>query len=256
MARSALFPAVALGALVLSGLACIDSPPPTVRPTEYQAQDLSGLSFANKNLSGADFSNKTLYGVDFSGADLRQADFSGARLSDSDFRHSLIAGTNFSNAEMFDVKLEQLCGFGEAKWTGAQLDAKWETVRQLYQSGREATLPRPLPSLSAVCWKDIDLSGVDFGGGSLTESVFTGTVRLEDASFAGADLTRVSLAGLSVSTADFTGAITFGMDVRHANLEDAVITDAQLNVAVLGCTRMPGGGIYRIEDCGEAMPPD
>jgi len=256
MTRSIFRPALALGALVLSNLACIDSPPPTVRPTEYQAQDLSGTSFEGDNLSGADFSNKTLYGVDFSGADLRGADFSRARLSDSDFRGARIDGANFSNAEMFEVRLEQVCDIGGADWTGTQLDAKWETVQQLYQKGKEASLPVPLPSLTAVCWQDVDLSGVNFGGSNMTYSVFTGTVNLSGTSFVGADLTGASVAGLSVATADFSGASTFGMDVRHANLEDAILSEAQLEIAVLGCTRMPGGGILLIEDCGGSMPPD
>ena len=166
MARRLSHSLLAFGALVLSTLGCIDSPPPTVSPTEYSDQDLSGLSFRGRNLAGTDFSNKTLYGVDFSGADLRGANFVGARLSDSDFRNALIDEADFSNAEMFEVKLEQNCDFGRANWTGTQLDVKWETVRQLYQSGKHASLPVPLPSLAAVCWKDVDLSGVDFGGSS------------------------------------------------------------------------------------------
>jgi uncharacterized protein YjbI with pentapeptide repeats len=192
----------------------------------------------------ADLTGKDLSGLDLSGVDFKSADLSRSRL----------AGTNFTRAAMFGVKLSGAVA-REANFTDAVLDVAVLRGTDLTSATLRGT------SLYATILIGADLTGADLTGArvigalanaKLVRATLTdarlgadrsnqpmGLMRtdLTDADLSGATLTRADLRKTNLARANLTGADVTGADVTGANLNGTILRQVRGRDKLVGLDR-------------------
>lgn len=199
--------------------------------------DLSGLDFKKANLTGAD-----LYGTDLAGANLAGVDLSYTRLD----RATLIR-TDFSGADLSEATILRPTTYSDTRIDRSET-AKFE--------GAKMIRTRIFARLEGASFRSADLTEADFSplsSGANTIAVlpyvslsgadFTGAIlkqanlqqsQLDFAVFRNADLRGADLRATNLTGADFTGADISGADFAGASMEGAILSGAKGQNAAKG----------------------
>lgn len=163
------------------------------RPADLRGADLRGTDLSGLDLRGADLTGANLAGMDLSGLDLRGARMDGASLEGADLTNARLDGVSAQGANLSGARLINT-GLDGADFTQARFDGAF--------IGKEA------PGEGLAISADRMLVAKD--------------LKLEGASFKGAELQSVGLANAKAAGADFSGAVAdylvFG---RGSNLSGA-----------------------------------
>jgi uncharacterized protein YjbI with pentapeptide repeats len=201
--------------------------------------DLSNKDLSGLDLSGLDFKKARLDGVNFYGADLTGANLSGASLKSARLDRATLIDTNLSGADLSGASLLRPNVFEDMSPAGQSgLTFAGARMVRANLNGR----------FDGVNFSHADLTAANFGPRdpreevlispmmSLSAANFTGALlvgadlgmnRLENAKFTGADLTRANLRGARLGGADFSGAIFDGADLTGATMPDANLRTAR-----------------------------
>ncbi len=244
----------------------------------FQKVNLEGVNFSGADLFDANFQYANLRGADFTGANLEYANFLNADLTDALLDEKwekimpiLISG-NGQGAQLQGYDLhhvdfqsvffwEGYCDFAIADWyetfifnlseanlEGASLD--WS---MLYHVNLESANLRNA-SLENAYLERANLQKVNLELANLQTANFSFS-NLTMANLSGANLTEANFWFANLQNADLRQAILEKTNLQYADMTGALITDSkQLQNAILGCTRLPDGSVYKVEECEGQTP--
>lgn len=232
--------------------------------------DLAGLDLSGLNLRAADFSGAMLEGVQFKGSQLGGSIFDQALMAGADFSEADLAGArlvqvsaataNFSKARLHEADLSK------SDFTGGNFEAAHLQRAVLqgasFDQSKMAGLQAAGCDAAQANFEEAVLDGADFSGAMLERTRFNGST-LAQARFDNARCPQAEFYGVQAGQANFTGAelrasradatslfdgATFaraglqraawdGVSIRQANLEQAVLDDADFSRAQAGGAR-------------------
>lgn len=226
--------------------------------------DLRGISMFRLNLDHINFRGSDLRDSDLTGASLRGADLSGA-----DLNGALLYGTVFDESTVVDAKWFAIwtianggstdlvlvgVDFGGAQLRGvnlarAQLDRSDLSAVDLSEANlAQASIENA--NLTGANLRDADLSGANLTASLMVEAELSGAnlagaslrfARLSNSSLSRAVLAGADLRGANLMFADLRSADLSGADLRGANLRGALVTQEQLDLAIIDVTTvLPG----------------
>ncbi|WP_437971052.1 DUF2169 domain-containing protein [Sorangium sp. So ce260] len=189
---------------------------------EVIAGHRAGESFAGRDLTGADLSHLDLSGIDLEGALLEAAVLTGTRLCGANIAGAVLARANLLGADLTGANL------AGANFGGANLS--------------DVKMGGGLDLTGAVLAK-AKLSGADLTGARLSDA------DLSEATFDGADFSRVTARNLVLINADLSGAQLSGADLEQctfieANVEGVDFRGANLRASVF-ITGKGDGAVFR-----------
>ena len=242
-----------------------------LRHVDLSGSDLTGADLSYADLDGTDLSGAVLAGaslavaniwsldllrdvyrvraVNLRGADLRGADLRGAFLNGADLRGADLSHTVLDDVRPVPERSEITGRLGAVEISLEGADLRGADLRNSYFIMR--TIGADLRGImvdGAELWfhgtEDMNLSGVDFGGGSILGSLIganlsganlTGVKQLTRL-MAGANLSNADLSRLNLRGANFTDANLQNASLAHANLDGANFKNANLDGADLSGT--------------------
>jgi uncharacterized protein YjbI with pentapeptide repeats len=239
-----------------------------------EGNDLSGRSMAGEDLRGALLPNANLTRTDLTKANLEDAllahgilsdtRFEGAKLARANLGSALVDGARFDGADLTKAVLARAklasASFRDANLTAIDLleavlgavDFEGATMPALsFLRGQDLSRCRfARARLHKANFLVVKLDGVDFSEAILELVTFV-TVSANDASFRGADLTKVhAVSGCSFRNACFDGANLTRAFLRGADLRGASFVGANLTGADLSECNLTGAKLSRVSARG------
>jgi uncharacterized protein YjbI with pentapeptide repeats len=228
---------------------------------DLSGADLAGADMSGGNLFGAVLTNANLSGAKLTGTDLLSADLTDANLTAARMMQAMLSGTTMTGATLTGVSSGLISG------TPASLPTGWMLANN-YLVGPGANLQ--FAGLSGADLTNADLSNADLTNAKLAQVTLTGAnlagatltgvtsggisgtpAALPDnwsvrvgflfgpgadvtmAALGNADLSGLTLTGITIDTADLTGANLSNTDLTGATLRELKLNGANLTGATL-----------------------
>jgi uncharacterized protein YjbI with pentapeptide repeats len=219
-----------VSALLMAVLACSE-PDRRIDPTLLAPMNLSKQDLSYKNMAETDFSGKNMQGVNMTGSEIIGANFTNTDLRSADLSDGIAYNAIFHGTDLRGAKLDRLCFLGAA-WTDAKLDPHWSEIVALLAEGSMITKDLAGLDLSGVCLVGYELKGLN----------------LHKADLSKAQLARTNFAGTNLQEVNLTEARLGNTYLLDATLKGAIVTEGQLEQAVLCRTVLPNGQVSN-RDC-------
>ena len=179
----------------------------------------SGGSWESVDLTGLSIRNSDLSAADFSSANLRGASFVNVNLKGAKFDNADLSGTKFMNVQADDAK------FRTANLSGA----------------------------SAINSSNSYFVGADFSGANLSGATFGNNNWLDQAVFAGANMTRTQILYSSVidaifDDADFSGGHLQNLTIDGSSFKRTIMSAASLSAGTMIANRTNFAGAIGVQD--------
>lgn len=254
----------------------------------FSQSDLGGALFQKVNLEGVNFRGADLRNANFQYANLRGADLRGAELNFANFLNAdltyaqldekwakimpILVSGNGQGAQLqgYDLRKvdfqsvflwESYCDFDIADWyeafvfnlSEANLEGAFLDGSLLYHANLEnANLKNA--SLVSLNLEKANLQNANLERASLQKANLSFS-NLTGANLSGANLTEANLWFANIRNADLRQAILEKTNLQFVDMTGALITDSkQLQNAVLRCTILPDGSLYKAEECEGRTP--